>query len=352
MASVVHISAVMRDAIIVLEKARKLIVAVIDDDGRLRGVVSDGDIRRALLRGVALEASVTAAMTIAPFCLSARIGLDQQLQELRRHGLAACPLVDEAGLFVDIITVHDFSRPAPAGQVGSLISSAVIMAGGEGRRLRPLTERVPKPMLPVGGVPLLERQVRSLVNAGFVKIRISVNYLANVIVDHFGDGSNFNARIEYLREPEKLGTAGALALLRPRPMGPFLVMNGDVFTTIDFTALGNFHLESASDLTVAAIQHDVQVPFGVIEHDGDRVLRVVEKPSQRFLCNAGVYVLEPPVLDLVPVGRFDMTDLIDRCMEQGGKVAVFPIHEFWSDIGSHSDLERINKGLQANAIAR
>ena len=196
-------------------------------------------------------------------------------------------------------------------------------------------------MIDIGGVPLLERQVRAIVGSGLRRIFISTNYLGHMIEQHFGDGSSLGAEIGYLRERSKLGTAGALSLLPTRPAGPLLVINGDILTRSQFGTLLDYHKETDGFITVAAVVHRVEIPFGVLRIEGSRATGLDEKPSESFLCNAGMYVLRPEALDLIPEATsIDMTDVIGKAIAQGKNVSVFPIHEYWTDIGSPVDLER------------
>jgi dTDP-glucose pyrophosphorylase len=336
-------NASLRDAVELLERSRRLIVAVCDDDGRLLGVMSDGDVRRALLAGKALDSPAADAMSRHPIVGSASASLDEIRHLMRVRGVAAIPLVDEAFRFSRVVTALDADEEAPH-HGGEAYSAAVIMAGGEGRRLRPLTNDRPKPMIEIGGVPLLERQVRAMARAGLRRIYIATNYLGHMIEEHFGDGSAFGVPISYLREDEKLGTAGALSLLPEQPAGPLLVVNGDVLTTCDFGRLLAYHGEAQASVTVAAIVYRVDIPFGVLRLEEARVRGIEEKPSESFLCNAGMYVLGPDALSLVPASReFNMTDLIHAALAEGRPVTAFPIHEYWSDIGSPGDLDRALK---------
>ena len=336
---VVPLQASLRDAVEVLERTRRMIVAVLGPERQLEGVLSDGDVRRALLRGIGLDAPVRVAMTVRPVVAGADLSPDDVAHVLRVRGVAAMPLVDEAGRFVRIATNLDQAGERREWTGGQGFAAAVIMAGGEGRRLRPLTNDRPKPMIEIGGVPLLERQVRAMVAGGLTRIFISTNYLGYVIEDHFGDGSEFGAEIAYLRETRKLGTAGALSLMPRRPEGPLLVINGDVLTTIDFGHMLAYHRETQAFASVAAIVYRVEIPFGVLRLDGHFASAIEEKPSEKFLCNAGVYVLSPEAYDTVPPEtEINMTDIIARGIAERRKVAVFPLHEYWSDIGNHSDL--------------
>ena len=237
--------------------------------------------------------------------------------------------------------LSDLDKNKTPSQDAAEFAFAVIMAGGEGMRLRPITDTIPKPMVDIGGVPLLERQIQRLDKVGVRKVYLSVNYLSHVIEDHFGDGRDFGIEIRYLREQEKLGTAGALSLLPEKPTAPIIVMNGDILTTSDFGSLYAFHQAHDAQITVAAVDYRVNIPYGVINAEGASVKGLAEKPSQRFLCNAGIYAVSPEALELLQDTRYcNMTDIVESCLNKELPVAVFPVHEYWSDIGTPDDLEK------------
>lgn len=342
------ISAPLVEAVRAIEVSRRRIAVVVSNDCRLMGTLTDGDVRRCLLAGGSLATPVSEAMNRNP--LSAPSGSSESylLDIMRRGNILAVPLVDASGRFDMLVHLTDLS-PAEDARGVTNFASAVIMAGGEGMRLRPVTENIPKSMVDIGGVPLLERQIQRLAKAGLKRVYLSVNYLSHIIEDYFGDGSRFGLEILYLREKEKLGTGGALSLLPARPDSPILVMNGDILTTSDFGSLYAFHRTHMAEVTVAAVDYRIQIPFGVINNEGPYVTGLVEKPSQRFLCNAGIYVVSPPALDLVPHGKpFNMTDLIDACLAASRQVAIFPVHEYWSDIGTPADLDKARSLFSEN----
>jgi NDP-sugar pyrophosphorylase family protein len=286
---------------------------------------------------------VADAMNSAP--RTAPVGSSDRalLAIMREAKIAAVPLVDVDGRFVSLVHLSDLAPDEPEADRASF-AFAVVMAGGEGQRLRPITEKIPKPMVDIGGAPLLERLVRRLAKAGVTRIYLAVNYLGEVIERHFGDGSAFGIDIRYLREKEKLGTGGALRLLPEVPGGPILVMNGDILTNSNFASLHAFHVSHHADVTVAAIDYHINIPFGVIENRGHQLVGLTEKPSQHFLCNAGIYVLSPEALGLVAGdGPVNMTDLVARCVATQRQVAVFPVHEYWSDIGTADDLDNARR---------
>jgi len=217
------------------------------------------------------------------------------------------------------------------------------MAGGLGTRLRPLTESTPKPMIPVQGRPILEFLIEQLASQGFRHILISVNYLSHVIENHFGDGSKWGLNITYLYEREPMGTGGALALVPEKPACATLVLNGDILTRVDFANLIQTHEAKSADMTICVAQYEYEIPFGVINASEERLLSIDEKPKDRRLVNAGVYVIAPDVFDYVAGGRLDMPELIDICLSKKLHVSVFAVHEYWRDIGRKADLEIAQK---------
>lgn len=334
------IRALLVEAVRAIEVSRRRIAVVASADGRLVGTLTDGDVRRCLLSGGSLETPVSEAMNRNPLCAPSGSSDGYLLDIMRRGNIMAVPLVDDNGRFVNLVHLTDL-LPAEEPRGVTNFAFAVIMAGGEGMRLRPITENIPKPMVDIGGVPLLEHQIQRLAKAGLKRVYLSVNYLSHIIEEYFGDGSSFGLEIRYLREREKLGTGGALSLLPERPDSPIVVMNGDILTTSDFGSLNAFHHTHSAEVTVAAVDYRINIPFGVIHNEGPYVIGLAEKPSQCFLCNAGIYVVSPTALELVPHGRpFNMTDLIDACLVEKRPVAIFPVHEYWSDIGTHADLDK------------
>jgi len=333
-------AATLMDAVRIIENSSKRLAVVLSAEGMVAGTLTDGDIRRKLLHGGTLETAVADAMNSEPVVAEQHSSDSAMLAALEAKNIFALPVIDGNGKFVRVVHARELSSDDR--NADSSFTCAILMAGGEGARLHPLTENTPKPMLEINGIPLLERQVRRLANSGTSKIFIAVNYLSDVIESHFGDGGRFSVEIQYLREDRKLGTAGALSLLPPTVMdGPLLVMNGDVLTTSDFAHLYRYHLDNGCDLTVGAVHYHVDIPYGVIETEGINVVALKEKPSQRFLCNAGIYALSSGSVQRVPKETYwDMTDLIDEFLAKGLSVSVFPVHEYWSDIGTSVDLQK------------
>jgi dTDP-glucose pyrophosphorylase len=329
------------DAVRAIEVSRRRAAVVVDDNGRLLGTLTDGDVRRCLLAGGSLDTPVSQAMNPMPVTAQMGSPAGYMLDLMRRANVMALPLVDQAGCFQRLVHLLDLEQAETRDNTVPGFAFAVIMAGGEGTRLRPLTETIPKPMVDIGGMPLLERQIQRLAGAGLKRVYISVNYLSHIIEEHFGDGTRFGVEIHYLREQEKLGTAGALSLLPEHPDAPIIVMNGDILTTSDFGSLFAFHQNHGAHVTVAAVDYRVNIPYGVIRTDGPFVTGLVEKPSQRYLCNAGIYAVSPEALNLLQGAKHcNMTDIIDACLACNLPVAVFPVHEYWSDIGTPDDLDK------------
>jgi len=339
-------SADVREAIRAIESGQKGIAVIINANRCLQGVVTDGDVRRGLLAGVKLKNPITSIMNRKPTKAVSGMSHSLIVELLQQSRLESLPLVDANNCVVDVILLTDLTEEKGTGKADGF-SSALIMAGGEGRRLLPLTEHLPKPLVEVGGMPLIERQVRRVANAGVNKIYIAVNYLAEMIESHLGNGSRYGVEIHYLREQQKLGTAGALSLIEDPLDGPLLLMNGDVFTSIDFRYLLDFHSKHQPLMTVAAIDYHVEIPYGVIKTEGSYAVCLEEKPSQQFLCNAGIYAISPEAVSQVPQNQtYNMTDLIELSISQGAGVAVFPVHEYWSDIGTHAELDKARTELK------
>jgi dTDP-glucose pyrophosphorylase len=327
----------LREALEHIDKAGCQIVLVVDAQGRLVGTLSDGDARRGLLKGLSLTSNVTTAMHLNP--TTARAGEERQsiLATMRRLGLHQIPLVDEHGMVVGLEVIDDFLA-APVRD-----HWVVIMAGGMGSRLKELTHETPKPMLKVGSRPLLETIIRSYADQGFRRFYLAVNYKAEQIEQHFGDGKALGVQIQYLREQQRMGTAGALSLLPERPALPLIVTNADLLTKEDFGFMVDRHVESGADATMAVRNFEMQVPFGVVRERDGSIETIEEKPVQSFVVSAGIYVLSPATLELVPGNQFfDMPALFDALVRKGMRARCHHIDGYWLDIGRMPDYERAN----------
>ena len=336
--------ATMAEAIRVIDQAALRIALVVNEQGKLLGTITDGDIRRALIAHQAMTTRVTDFMFSQP----AVARVDDSPQTVRQlmkngRGILHLPLVDQQGCVVGLKTMQDLLLSP------RYDNPVCLMAGGVGSRLHPLTLDTPKPLLEVGQKPIMETILQQFIAAGFHDFYLSIHYKAEMIKSHFGDGSRWGVRIRYLHETSPLGTAGALGLLPDDvPSLPLLVMNGDVLTQVDFSQLLPFHQQQGGVATLCVREYAMQVPYGVVEAEGQQVRRLVEKPRQKFFVNAGIYVLEPTVFQSLS-GRqcIDMPTLLDVHIEQGDQVNVFPLHEYWLDIGQREEFEQAQRDVAA-----
>lgn len=310
---------------------------VLDENGSMVGMLTDGDVRRAILRGVPLSGGITEVMNVN-FIYGqegqTKAFLINLMKKVHRRHL---PILNKKKKFVDIVLLEelDFNRND---------TPVVLMAGGLGARLGNLTKNCPKPMLHVGEKPILETIIRAFNQYGFYNFILSVNYLSHVIESYFGDGAKWGVDIRYLREHKSLGTAGGLSLLKKPPKKAFFVMNGDLLTRLNFQNLLEYHKDHGAHATVTVSEYENRVPYGVVEHAGSYLVRMEEKPLHKYYVNAGIYILEPGCLDLIPKNKvFNMTDLIGALVSRKHKVAMFPIHEYWRDIGHVEELRLANE---------
>lgn len=328
-------TATLRDVMVMIDRGKLGLAVVVDADRRVLGTVTDGDLRRAILAGVTLETPASAVMNAKFTAVDDSVSAVALLDLMQTRSIRQVPVVDAAGVLVGVHFLPDFVE-------SSLRPNwAVVMAGGEGQRLRPLTADTPKPMLPIGNKPLLENTVSLLVTHGFRRLFMAVNYLGDRIESHFGDGARFGCAISYLRESGPLGTAGALSMLPKGAAAPFLVLNGDLLTDVDLSVLLDFHNESGASATQCVREYHYEVPFGVVDCVDGEVRGLVEKPQHRLLINAGIYVLGPGYLDFLQPGEpCSMPELLERGRRAGDRVAAFPIRERWTDIGHLDDYHR------------
>lgn len=319
----------------IIDKSALGIALVVDENSRLLGTVTDGDVRRAILKGMELTNTVDHIMNENPTVALINDDRETILNHMRQKDLKQIPILDNDGCVVNIEMVNDLIRSTERE------NWVVLMAGGLGKRLYPLTDECPKPLLKVGDKPILETILQNFIEYGFIRFYISVNYKAEMIEEYFGDGSKWGVEIRYLREKEQLGTAGALSLLPETPQQALLVMNGDLLTKANFGHLLDFHKEHHACATMCVREFKFQVPYGVVKIDKQRLIGIVEKPTQHFFVNAGVYVLNPEVLEFIPTNSFiDMPTLFEKLITQGKSTSVFPIREYWIDIGRMGDFER------------
>ena len=327
-------NATIREALEVIDAFAIGVVLVSDADQKMVGVLTDGDLRRALLAGASLHDVVTPWVSKDYVSVGSDVGRAEVLDLMQARLIDQVPVVDDAGKVVGLHLIHDIIGGRKLDNV------AVIMAGGKGMRLRPITEYLPKPMIKVAGRPILERLVLHLVSYGITKIYLAVNYMGHVIEDHFGDGSRFGCSIEYLREEDPLGTGGALSLLPKIPEQPVLVMNGDLVMQANVEGLLSFHQEGGYYASMGVKPYRHEVPFGCIESESGRIQAVQEKPAIDKLINAGLYVLSPEALRSIPRKFFPITELFESAISDGQPCGSFLIEDEWTDVGRMGDLQQ------------
>lgn len=331
--AVVSREATIREALQAIDDTALQICFVCDDEGRMLGTITDGDIRRSLLKGADLATPVIRIMNVDFQYVVKENGYRRQAQALmEQQNVARLPVLDRDGRIIDIILNSKFFKRQTQDNI------VVIMAGGAGTRLRPLTENCPKPLLKIGGRPILEHSIMNFKRCGFHRFYVSINYLGHMVTDFLKDGSNLGVEINYLEETKRLGTAGALALMPNRPETPFLVTNGDIIMQADMDDLVKRHMESQVMGTMCIRQHNTSIPFGVVHTDGRYITSLVEKPSYTYFINAGIYCLNPEVIDLIPPDTFyNMTDLFEALIEKQHKTTTYLIEGSWIDVGSVED---------------
>ena len=334
--TLVKLNSSLKEVIKVLDGNGLGVALVADDDLKLYGIITDGDIRRALLKSESFQKTASEIMNANPVVAYKNESLKALSLRMKKNGLRQIPIIDNKGHLLEI-------------KFQSLLSSnirdnlVVLMAGGLGKRLSPRTNNYPKPLLKVGGKPISEIILCNFIEHGFRNFVFTLNYKGDAIRNHFGDGSFWGANISFIKEGERLGTAGALGLLPSIPDKPFIVMNSDLLTKVNFDQLLDFHIKEDCKATMCVREYDFEVPFGVVELDSNRITKIKEKPVHKFLINAGIYVLDPEVLRLIPVNEpLDMPALFAKFIDKNIRTTVFPIHEYWLDIGREMDLERAN----------
>lgn len=328
-------NASIRTALEAIDRGAVDIALAVDANQRLVGTVTDGDIRRAILRGSVLADPISTFMSRRFTAVGTRATRAEVLDMMRARAFEQIPILDDSGRVVGVHLLREM--------LGAVVRPnwALVMAGGRGERLRPLTDAVPKPMIKVAGRPILERIVLHLVGSGIRHVFLAVNYKAELIQQHFGDGSAFGCCIEYLNESIPLGTGGALSLLPVTPQEPLLVMNGDLVTQFDVAGMLRAHSDHGHKVTMAVHEYVHIVPFGVVEMAGERVAGLREKPTQSWQTNAGIYVLSPDLIARVPRDVFfPLPALIEECVERGEHVGVFSLEDDWIDVGRHQELQR------------
>lgn len=332
---IIHSGASIMDAVKVIDDSGLQIALIVDNNDKLQGILTDGDIRRAVINGSDFSAEIESVMTANPFV--ATIGQsEEEIKEMMRvRHIHQVPVVDDEGRVQRIISFADVLGKKKFDNI------VLLMAGGVGSRLLPLTEKYPKPLLKVGSKPILEIILESFIERGFYRFYISVNYKSEMIEEYFKDGAAWGVEINYIREEKKLGTAGSLGLLPEWPEKPVIVMNGDILTKIDYGALVNYHESESADATMAVREYKARIPYGVIDTKNNEIVGITEKPIEKYMVNAGIYVLNPDVFkDIKGENYLDMPRLYEQLIKAGKKSVVFPIREYWLDIGRMDDFEQ------------
>ena len=332
--AIVHQKVSIRDAIQAIDAGALQVALVAGKNLELIGTITDGDIRRGILRGLSLDDPIDLVINKNPETALETDATNEILEKMKQTGMKQIPVLNTMGQIVRVDTLDKLLHPV------SRENWVVVMVGGKGKRLRPLTYDCPKPLLKLGGKPVLETILKNFISFGFEKFFLAVNYKSEMIRNYFGDGSQWDIDIQYIEENEPMGTAGALGML-PKPKHPILVMNGDLLTTLNFQQLLDFHIEHRSDATMCVREYEFEVPYGVVTTDQNRIVQIDEKPIHRCFINAGIYVLQPQVIDMIAKQKYlDMTNLFERVSKKKNGSTVFPIREYWIDIGKMEDIDK------------
>lgn len=337
----IHQSSNVRTALTMLDKlAADAILFVVDDNQKLVGSLTDGDLRRGFIGGLGLEDNILKFIQKEPVFIRENEYSLQLLDALKKRNLKIIPILDEEGIILNVLNFRTHSTLIPA--------NALLMAGGEGRRLRPLTNHTPKPLLKVGGKPIIEYNIDRLINVGIKRITLSVNYLAEQLEAYFGDGSQKEIHIDYVKEEKPLGTIGSILLVDDFEYDDIIVMNSDILTNIDFADFYKTYKTSGSDMAIATTSYNVDVPYAVLEtNEGNRIKSLKEKPRYTYYSNAGIYILNKRLLSMIPKNSFfDITDLIDKLIEMDYNIISYPINGYWLDIGQHGDYDKAQEDIK------
>ena len=331
-------NATIKEALGIIDSGAMQIALVVDDNDKLLGTLTDGDIRRGILRGLDLDSSIETIVFKEPAIAKISNTKEEILKIALSKKLHQIPIVDDNGIVLDLKEIEELVEPKIK------TNRVILMVGGLGTRLRPLTQDTPKTMLKVGNKPILQTIVEKFAEYGFVNITMCVNFNASIIRDYFGDGKEFGVNIDYVLEQKRMGTAGALSLLKERPSEPFFVMNGDLLTNVNFEHIFNYHTLHKATATMCVREYDYEVPYGVVKMNDNKITAIAEKPVQKFFVSAGIYMLSPEILDLIPKNEFyDMPALFEKLIKLSKNVISFPIREYWLDIGRMEEYQRANE---------
>ncbi|WP_238883203.1 nucleotidyltransferase family protein [Clostridium sp. YIM B02551] len=330
----------IRRTLEVLDSGAKGIVLLVDDDKKLLGTITDGDIRRAILKGISLEDSIEKVTHFNPVSVNHSMTKDEIKDIFIKKAVKDIPIVDENNIVIDLITINDILLP------NGKENLVIIMAGGLGTRLKDLTREIPKPMLKVGSDPLLEHIINNFKKYGFNKFLFSVNYKAEIIENYFQNGIAYGVKINYIKEKKRLGTAGGIKLGTDYIDKDFFVINGDIFTNVNVEAMMNYHKENNFGITVGVRKYFYEIPYGVIEVENKNIKELKEKPTIDYLINGGIYCLSPSMTEFIPEDTYyEITDLINLCIEKGIPVGYYEITDYWMDIGKLEDYQKVNEDI-------
>jgi len=332
------INSTLKQALEIIDKAAMQIALVVDKNDKLLGTITDGDIRRGLLKGLDLNSSIETIIFKTPTVAKISDTKEDILKIALSKKIHQIPVLSENGKILGIQEIEELIQPK------NKTNKVILMVGGLGTRLRPLTETTPKPMLKVGNKPILQTIVEKFKEYGYTNIIMCVNYKSHIIQDYFGDGTGFGVKIEYILEKQRMGTAGALSLLNDKPSEPFFVMNGDLLTNVNFEHFHDYHISNNSIATMCVREYDFQVPYGVVNIENSKILSIEEKPLHKFFVSAGIYILSPKVLDHIPKNEFyDMPTLFEKLISENKNVISFPLREYWLDIGRIEEYKKANE---------
>lgn len=336
--NIIHVTTTIREALKKLDELAGKTLFIIDDKNKMVGTITDGDIRRGLLKNNQLESTVETVMSFSFKYITEHSFSINQLNDLRKSNIQYVPLLSKEGKITDVIDFKKISSVLPL--------EAIIMAGGKGTRLQPLTLETPKPLLNIGGKPIIEYNIDRLIKFGIKTIYISVNYLKDQIIDYFGDGSNKGITIKYIEEEHMTGTLGSVTYVDSFNSKDILVMNSDLLTNINFENLYQSYISNGSEMAVATIPYDVTIPYGVVETKDNLVVSLKEKPTYTYYSNAGIYIISSKCINEIPKKTFyNATELIDKLIKENRKVINFPILDYWLDIGKPHDYEKAQKDI-------
>jgi dTDP-glucose pyrophosphorylase/predicted transcriptional regulator len=333
-----NIDSTIKEALEIIDKAAMQIALVIDENNKLLGTLTDGDIRRGLLKGLDLNSPIESIVFKTPTIAKISDTKEKILKLALSKKLRQIPIVDDSGKVIGIQEIDELVKPKEK------TNKVILMVGGLGTRLRPLTENTPKPMLKVGNKPILQTIVENFAKYGYTNIVMCVNYKSHIIQDYFKDGSEFGVNIEYVLEEQRMGTVGSLSLLKEKPTEPFFVMNGDLLTNVNFEHLHDYHLTNNSTGTMCVREYDFQVPYGVVDVEDGKIRSITEKPTHKFFVSAGIYMFSPEVLKYIPDNEFyDMPTLFEKLISENKNAISFPLREYWLDIGRIEEYKKANE---------